>query len=306
MAIPRAVCYTAGIGMKGESVMRAECNRERLVMQSVMGEVHHPIMQPIPYRLDSDGAPHVLPGTGAITYNVRIGDSVYGMETDHVEPGVSVRNKDEKENAAFNTLCCIGNRATVVSGDAKGAVGFVTGKHGGIEHVLTYFDADTLEKLCIGDRIQIRAQGQGMKIRGFETAVTCMNCDPELFDKLRIEVRGDKLVMPVAARVPAHLMGAGIGSHAYRGDYDIMTADRGEIRRLGLDKLRYGDIVLLENCDTTYARGYLTGAVTVGVVMHSDCVLVGHGPGVTALFTAKTPAIEGVTDPKANLADILL
>ncbi len=39
-----------------------------------------------------------------------------------------------------------------------------------------------------------------------------------------------------------------------------MTADWDEIVRLGLDKLRYGDIVLLENCDNTYGRGYLTGA----------------------------------------------
>lgn len=286
--------------------MRAVCNSERLVMQSVMGEVHHPRMHPSPFRIEDDGTPHILPGTGAITYNVRIGDSVYGMEADHVEPGVSIQNKDEKENAALNTLCCIGNRATVVSGDAKGRQGFVTGTHGGIEHVLVYFDDETLDLLCIGDRIQIRAQGQGMKIQGFEKTVTAMNCDPGLFDKLRIEVRDGRLFVPVAARVPAHLMGSGIASHAYSGDYDIMTADWDEICRRGLDSLRYGDIVLLENCDTKYARGYLTGAVTVGVVIHSDCVLVGHGPGVTTLFTAQTPVIEGVPDKTANLACYLL
>lgn len=36
-----------------------------------------------------------------------------------------------------------------------------------------------------------------------------------------------------------------------------MTADHDEIVRLGLHKLRYGDFVLLEDCDTSFGRGYL-------------------------------------------------
>lgn len=285
--------------------MNAKINRERLVMQSVMGAVHHPAMRG-GYRNDSDGYGHVLPGTGAITYNVKIGDSVYAMECDHVEPGVSLQNPDKYQNAALNTLSCIGNVATVVTGDAKGDKGFVTGTHGGIEHVLVYFSAETLDKLVIDDKIQIRAQGQGMKIEGFETSVFAMNIDPNLFDKMNITVEGGKLRVPVAAKVPAYLMGSGIGAGmAANGDYDIMTADQAEIARLGLDKLRYGDIVLLENCDTSFGRGYLTGAVTVGVVVHSNCILIGHGPGVTTLLTAKTPVIEGVLDPRANLADYM-
>jgi len=85
-----------------------------------------------------------------------------------------------------------------------------------------------------------------------------------------------------------------------------MTADTEEIQRLGLDKLRYGDIVMLENCDTSYGRGYLTGAVTIGVVVHSNCTIMGHGPGVTTIMTAKTPIIEGVLSEGANLADLML
>ena len=91
-----------------------------------------------------------------------------------------------------------------------------------------------------------------------------------------------------------------------KGDYDIMTQDWAEIKKLGLDRLRYGDIVLLEDCDNTYGRGFCRGAVTIGVVVHSDCVLVGHGPGVTALLSSKEPVIEGVIDSHANLADLFL
>ena len=65
------------------------------------------------------------------------------------------------------------------------------------------------------------------------------------------------------------------------------------------------NLVLLEDCDNTYGRGYKKGACSVGIVMHSDCIRMGHGPGVTPLFTAKTALIEGVTDPHANLADLM-
>ena len=183
-------------------MQKAKINHARLVMQSVAGMVRHPYMGS-PYRIDHEGAAHVLPATGAITYNVKIGDSVYAMEGDHIEPGVTVLNPDKAENAAFNTLSCIGNTATVISGDAKGARGFVTGTHGGVEHVLCYFPEEALDQLAIGDRIQVRAQGQGMKIEGFEDSVRCMNLDPNLFEKMNITVEDGKLIVPVAARVPA-------------------------------------------------------------------------------------------------------
>ena len=286
-------------------MQKAKINHARLVMQSVAGMVRHPYMGS-PYRIDHEGAAHVLPATGAITYNVKIGDSVYAMEGDHIEPGVTVLNPDKAENAAFNTLSCIGNTATVISGDAKGARGFVTGTHGGVEHVLCYFPEEALDQLAIGDRIQVRAQGQGMKIEEFEDSVRCMNLDPNLFEKMNISVEDGKLIVPIAARVPAYLMGSGIGSaSSTSGDYDIMTADHDEIVLLGLDKLRYGDFVLLEDCDTSFGRGYLRGARTIGVVIHSDCIKMGHGPGVTTLLTSKTPIIEGRLDAGANLADYM-
>ncbi len=80
-----------------------------------------------------------------------------------------------------------------------------------------------------------------------------------------------------------------------------MTADPDAFREYGLDKLRLGDIVLLQDCDNQYGRGYLKGAVSVGVVVHSDCVITGHGPGVTTLFTCKRPLIRGIKDTEANL-----
>ncbi|MEN8098748.1 MAG: DUF4438 domain-containing protein, partial [Chloroflexota bacterium] len=46
------------------------------------------------------------------------------------------------------------------------------------------------------------------------------------------------------------------------------------------------------------------GAVTIGIVVHSDCRYAGHGPGVTTLMACKTSLIDPVIDPTANLADL--
>ena len=80
-----------------------------------------------------------------------------------------------------------------------------------------------------------------------------------------------------------------------------MTADMEEIKRLGLDKLRFGDLVLLQDHNNTYGTGYLGGAVTIGVIVHSDCVKSGHGPGVTVIMSSAKGKIEGIIDSNANI-----
>lgn len=52
-------------------------NKEQLVMQSVQGKVHPPVMKR-QYRVGSDGRPWILPATGGITYNFQIGDGCMG------------------------------------------------------------------------------------------------------------------------------------------------------------------------------------------------------------------------------------
>ncbi|MCQ1531268.1 DUF4438 domain-containing protein [Lutispora saccharofermentans] len=279
-------------------------NIDKLVMQSVQGKVHHPVST-FPYRISSVGEPMVLPATGGITYNVKVGDPAMGWAGDHVEPGVSIKNENDSENGALNLFSCIGNKAKIVSGDAKGATGYVTGMHGGVEHVLVYFEEEALEKMTVDDKILVKAWGQGLELLDYPQ-VKMMNIDPELFGKLGIEEKDGKLIVPVAAEAPAYLMGSGTGSvSAYRGDYDIMTSDADTIKEYDLDKLRFGDIVLLRDHDNSFGRTYLKGAVTIGVVIHSDCIKSGHGPGITAIMTCREPIIEGVISDKANIADYL-
>lgn len=281
-------------------------NRDRLVMQSVMGRIHHPtIGHSGVFKLSHDGSNQVLPSVGGITYNVKLGDCVFDKVCDHVEPGVSMRNPNDKENDALVMLTCIGNEAKVVSGEAKGARGFVTGFHGGIEHTLLWFSDEDMEKMLPEDRILIKAYGQGLSLLDFPD-IFLTGIDPALLDRMGLAIENGKLIAPVAGIIPAHLMGAGQGmGSGHTGDYDLMTADWDELVRCGLDRLCYGDIVLLQNCDNTFGRGYLTGAVSIGVVVHSDCVIMGHGPGITTLMTCKKPLIEGRLDKSANLANYM-
>lgn len=278
-------------------------NRDKVVKWSVQGKVHHPIGAN--YRITTDGKPMILPATGGISYNVKVGDSAFGWAGDHVEPGVSMRNEDKMENQALMTFACIGNEAKIVSGDAKGKKGYVTGMHGGIDHVLVHFEDDILEDLAIDDKIMIKAYGQGLAFENFED-IQIMSIDPDLFEKLNIEEKDGKLHVPVTAVVPSYLMGSGIGStNAFSGDYDIITDDTEEIKRLGLDKLRFGDLVLLTDCNNVYGRGYLKGAVSVGVVVHSDCIINGHGPGITTILASKSPLIEAIIDENANIKNYM-
>ena len=275
-------------------------NRDKLVKMSVQGAAHHPSGSEI--RVNSEGEAFVVPAIGGITYNVKVGDCAYGLAGDHVEPGVSMQNADKNSNNAFMVFSCLGNKARVVSGDAKGAVGYVTGKHGGIEHVIADFDQEDLYKMAIGDNILVEAYGQGLKLLDYPD-VQVQSLDPDILEAMDIEEKDGKLVVPVVAVVPSYLIGSGVGSgNCYTGDYDLMTADREEIAKLGLDKLRFGDLVLMEDCDNVHGRGFYRGSVSVGVVIHSDCVVSGHGPGITTILACRKPLIEGKIDPDANLA----
>ena len=288
--------------------MTIKTNKEQLVCQSVIGEITSPLGGLNPYRINPDGYSDVYPGVGGITYNLRISDLAGEKFGDHVEPGVSISNFTQVHgqpgpNRALNQFSCVGNIAKVVSGDAKGKTGLVTGKHGGIEHVLLDFDPKVLDKLTIGDKIQIKAYGCGLQLTEIE-GIKIMNMDPALFSAMPIKKQKDgKLQVPVTHKVPAKIMGSGIGhSHSHSGDYDIQMFDEPTVKEYGLENLRLGDFVAIIDADATFGRIYKTGSVVIGIVVHASCVLAGHGPGVMIAMSSKEGLIAPKITTKANLA----
>ncbi len=287
-------------------------NNKDLVELTVAGQIAHPVSTSSPYRIGQDGVPRILPGTGGVVTNFRIGDRCVGLQADHIEPGVSIKNymrssgtNKDGENLALNTYACVGNIATVLDGACKHKKGLVTGKHGGVNHVLIDFPVKVMRALRIGDKIQINAYGIGLRLLD-HPHITVWNCDPRLLSKWGVQSRPPRLLVPVAHMIPAGLMGSGLGrNNALRGDYDIQLSNPEINRRLKLDTLRFGDFVALIDADSRYGRSFQKGFITIGIVVHSDSTVSGHGPGVVTLFSADARFIEPVKDVRANLATVM-
>ncbi|MGI9253584.1 MAG: DUF4438 family protein, partial [Thermomicrobiales bacterium] len=226
--------------------MTLRTNRDRLVQVAVVGEIAPQEFGhgwSTPYIISNEGQPRIVPGTGGITYNVRVGDRIAGLVGDHIEPSISSRNADPHANAGYNILACVGNTATMVSGEARGATGTVTGTHGGIEHVMIDFAEGDMAKMVVGDKIQVKAWGVGLQIEEFPDVV-CTGLAPDLFDRWVTKKKDGKMVVPVAKIAPAAIMGSGLGrDNVARGDYDINLFDAEMVDRHGLGDLRFGDFV---------------------------------------------------------------
>jgi hypothetical protein len=283
-------------------------NARELVATTVAGQIANPILGASPYRIGRDGVPRVLPGTGGIVLNWCVGDPAVGLAGDHVEPGVSIRNSDREvgaapgaANRALLAFACIGNLARVVTGPATGAVGTVIGKHGGINHVIVDFPMHVRKELRIGDRIQITAVGQGLRLLD-APSVRAMNLSPRLLSAWGVRVRRGVVHVPVTHLLPGGLMGSGLGRpDGVLGDCDIQLSDPRARRQLRLEALRFGDLVAIAALDARFGPNRHPGVVTVGVVVHSDSTVAGHGPGVTPLLVAPTRALRPLRAAAANI-----
>jgi hypothetical protein len=158
-----------------------------------------------------------------------------------------------------------------------------------------------MEKLTVGDKIMIRSFGVGLKLLDYYPQILAMNIDPGLLNKLNMKA-AKNIEVGVSHIIPAKLMGAGLGSNsAHSGDYDIQIFDAKAIEEYSLDTLRLGDIVAILDSDASHGWIYREGAVTIGVIAHSNSVISGHGPGVTTLLTSVTGMLKPFIDGKANL-----
>ena len=290
---------------------RPRLNVGELVMSTVAGQVAHPVGRANPYRIGYDGVPRVLPGTGGITVNHRIGDPCVGLAGDHIEPGVALHNNGREvvgprdgPNNALITYACVGNVARVTSGPAIGEVGLVTGKHGGINHVLVDFPTRVLLRMQIGDRLQILSHGLGARLLDYPE-IDILNCSPRLLWRWGIRERDGALLVPITHVIPGALMGSGLGkNNAWRGDYDIQLADAATRRRHALGSLRFGDLVAIVDADNRRGPSMRRGRVTIGVIVHGDSTSSGHGPGVTPLLTGPVERLRPVWSADANLVRV--
>ncbi len=282
-------------------------NQADLVAVSVAGAIAHPGFAGLPaepYRLAANGTPFLLPTYGGIVYNVSVGDSAFGWAADCIHPGISIRQADDLKNRGLNVFACIGNRAKVMTGQAQGTVGVVTGKSGRFsEQVIVHIPKAARERMAVGDQIIIRSEGVGMALPD-HPEIVLKGIAPNLLAALSLREAG-ALEVGVVARIPAHLAGAGLGLTSEGGSLHMQSTDRAELARLGLDGLRLGDLVALEDTDSRYNHGYLRGAMSIGVVCATDGPRAGYGPGIAVLMTAPAGQLGAFIDVSANIADLL-
>jgi hypothetical protein len=288
--------------------MTVTFNEADLVSVSVGGVIAHPGFPGLPaepYRLDAQGKSFLLPTWGGIVYNVSIGDKAFGWAADCIHPGVSIRGTDDGKNRGLNVFACLGNTAMVMTGQAQGTKGVVTGKSGRFsEQVIVHFPVESRAKMAVGDQILVRSIGTGMAIEGHE-AINCKGLSPALLKVLPQKVVDGTLQIGVVGKVPAHLVGAGAGLTSEGGSLHMQSTDREALAEAGLDKLRLGDLVAIENTDSRYNHGYLRGAMSIGVVGQTDGPRAGYGPGMTIIMTAPKGELGCFIAPDANIATLL-
>ena len=283
-------------------------NAADLIAVSVAGAIAHPSLPGLPaepYRLAADGTAFLLPAWGGLVYNVSVGDRAFGWAADCIHPGVSIRQADDMKNRGLNTYACVGNRAKVMTGHAAGTRGVVTGKSGRFsEQVIVHFPKAARTKMAVGDQIVIRAEGVGMTLTA-HAAVLLKGMAPDLLAALPARVADGCVAFGVTARIPAHLVGAGLGLTSDGGSIHMQSTDRALLAELALDHLRLGDLVALEDTDSRFNHGYLRGARAIGVVCTTDGPRAGYGPGIAVLMTAPAGELGSFDAPGANLVELL-
>ena len=279
-------------------------NKDHLLEIGVIGEITHSSVEPL-YTTGWEGTPFQGVGRGGIVYNLKPGDPCFGWAWgEKAEPGVSVDGiGNDNAKGSFRNFTCIGNTARVVNGEAKGATGVVIGKvgghPGGVHHVLNYFDEETLSNLAIGDKVQVRSIGVGLKLTDYPE-IRVVGLSPRLMEAMGFVEASDKLIVEVTKVIPAYMLGQGSGgSPSEASNWDIMTQSPDAIEKL--NGLRIGDIVLLKDILSSWGRGYYEGASTVGVVSCGASERLGQGIGVTTLMTCQDNEIEARLNPKANI-----
>lgn len=285
-------------------------NKDKLITLAVSGEVV-PAQLERTYETTWDGRSKLCLGVGGINYNLKIGGKVFGWANgDRAEPGVCSDNTENPSRAnGYRQKTCIGNIAKIISGEAKGATGFVVGKHGyrlpgGAHHTLLHFDDETLEKMTIGDKILVKACGIGLEIDGYED-VMVWSLGPNLLESMGIKDMNGKLYVPVVKVIPAELMGEGWGTGAHSSHIGIQTCYPPDIDVYGLDELRFGDLVYLKDILSDWGRHHYRGGASIGVIVSGPSDVSGRGIGVSTILSSRNGKLEPVLDSKANIGRYL-
>jgi len=298
---------TAAPGIANNAAQRSSqkisTNKEKLLTIAVQGQIA-PAQTESSYATTWDGKPKMAIGIGGINYNLDIGAKVFGWAGgDRATMGVAtVGSGSERAETSWLDYTSIGNEVKVLDGDAKGEKGVIIGKF--TSYVLVHFDEETLAKLAVNDKLQVKARGVGLEIKGYED-VFIHGVTPEVLEKIATQNEDGKIEVPVVLEIPAEIMGQGAGRSSLSGNWHIQTCFPPDIKTYGLDQLRFGDLVFLKDIQTDYGMGYYRGGATIGVVCSGPSDMSGLGIGVTPILSSRSGKLAARIDPSANIGKYL-
>ena len=276
-------------------------NEKNLIKMSIGGYVTQPSFKNPGYIPNNDGNSVILPGMYGVVNNVKVGDKAFGWNGDHIEPGVSIDSENINEHFALHYLVCTGNKAIVRSGEAKGKTGIVTGEHA---RNLIHFEQNILKKICVGDQIDIITHGRGLKLLDFPE-IEIKKIDPNLLKSMNFKVENKKLIVDVAIELPIKIMGSGAELNSEYVDQDLMSGDRSLMKKLKIDQMKLGDLIVINHADHRWGRSYKKDHVSIALCIHGDSVMTGHGPGIMTVMTGTKKNLGWRINKKANLKNIL-
>jgi len=273
-------------------------NKDRLLKIAVQGRIA-PSEVSSSYTTTWDGKPKLAIGTGGINYDLKLGGKIFGWaNADRATMGVATTG----EGGAWTNYTSVGNKVKILGGRSSGEEGVVIGKFG--SYVLVHFSDEIMAQLTIGTSLQVIASGVGLEIQGYPD-VFAHGVSAETLEDMDIKIVGGKLEVPVVKEIPAHIMGQGAGAGSLSGNYHIQTCFPPDIENYGLDELRFGDLVLMEDIQTDYGKGYYKGAATIGIIASSPSDISGMGIGVTPILSTRLGELTSRIDPTANIGKYL-
>ena len=268
---------------------------------SIGGFATQPSFKNPGYIPNNDGQAVIYPGMFGVVNNIKVGDNAFGWAGDHVEPGVSIDSENPNEHFALHYLVCTGNKAIVRSGEAKGEIGIVTGEHA---RNLIHFENKILDKICMGDQIDIITHGRGLKLLDFPN-IEIKKIDPKLLKSFLLKIVKKKLIVDVAIELPIRIMGSGAELNSEYVDQDLMSGDRALMKKLKIDQMKLGDLIAIYHADHRWGRSYKKNYVSIAICIHGDSVMSGHGPGIMTIMTGKENDLGWKINKKANIKNLL-
>jgi hypothetical protein len=124
-------------------------------------------------------------------------------------------------------------------------------------------------------------------------------------EKVVTERTDGKLEAAVVKEIPAEIVGQGAGRSSLTGNYHVQTCYPPDIKKYGLNELRFGDLVLLKDIQTDYGKGYFRGGATLGVVVTGPSDVSGLGIGDYDIQTTCPEVVEELGLKDLRLGDIV-